>query len=84
MNNLTEHRSLYRNRSEEAAATESQKTEDSLKLSKKVKLFEKENKKKVFKQEYCLPLNLYFDLNQNCQTAMRITSQVKTHPQTSI
>ena len=44
MNDLTEHRSLYRNRSEEAAATESQKTEDSLKLSKNVKLFKKENK----------------------------------------
>ena len=44
MNDLTEHRSLYRNRSEEAAATESQKTKDSLKLGKKLKLFKKENK----------------------------------------
>ena len=84
MNDLTEHRSLYRNRSEEAEATESQKTEDSLKLSKNVKLFKKENKWKVFKQEYCLLLNLYFDLNQNCQTATRITSQVKTHPPTNV
>ena len=63
MNTVCMNASLYRNQSEEAAATESQKTEDSLKLSKKVKLFKEENKLKVFKQEYCLLLNLYFDLN---------------------
>ena len=57
-NERTEHRSLYRNRSEEAATTESQKTEDSLKLSSRKEINRRYLNRNIVYYSICISISI--------------------------